>query len=139
MIDVARRHVESADVRNISLAMADGGALCFAAEVFDAVFMSFTLELFDSDIPLILAEIRRVLRFDGRLGVVAMADSEGAGAMVNLYHWAHRHWPHVVDCQPIDVVGVLRRAGFETQAVHSAVIWGLPVIAAVGIAKSTGT
>jgi ubiquinone/menaquinone biosynthesis C-methylase UbiE len=111
--------------------VADGNALCFSAEAFDAVFISFTLELFDSDIPRVLAEIKRVLRFNGRLGVVAMAESERPGAMINLYRWMHRRWPHVVDCQPIDVVGILRLAGFEMQAIHLRSIWGLPVLATV--------
>jgi ubiquinone/menaquinone biosynthesis C-methylase UbiE len=133
MMEVARRRIESAGRANVSLVVADARVLCFDAEAFDAVFMSFTLELFDSQIPRVLAEVRRVLRAKGRLGVVAMANAEENSAMTDLYQWMHRHWPHVVDCQPIDVVGVLRFAGFKTQAHHSATVWGLPVIAAVGV------
>lgn len=133
MIDVARRRVESASRRNVSIVAADARALCFGAEAFDAVFMSFALELFDAQIPRVLAEVRRVLRPDGRLGVVSMAVGDEHGAMSDLYRWMHRHFPHVVDCQPIDVVGVLRHSGFKTQAHHSATVWGLPVMAAVGV------
>ena len=116
----------------VTLAVADARFLCFGNDAFDAVFMSFTLELLDSDIPQVLTEIRRVLRPNGRLGVVAMATSDDPGAMINLYEWMHRRWPHIVDCQPTDVLRVLRGAGFDAHATNSVSICGLPVVGAVG-------
>ena len=76
MLAVARRTVAGAGADNVGLALNDARSLCFRDAVFDAVLMSFTLELLEFiDIPRVLAEIARVLRSDGRLAVVAMAEA----------------------------------------------------------------
>jgi ubiquinone/menaquinone biosynthesis C-methylase UbiE len=62
MIAVARTRIRSAGVRNVTLTIGDARVLCFRSSVFDAVFMSFTLELFEGAILNVLAEVRRVLR-----------------------------------------------------------------------------
>ena len=62
MMAVARRRVQSAALRNVTLTHCDARVLCFRSGVFDAVFMSFTLDLFEGAIPNVLAEVRRVLR-----------------------------------------------------------------------------
>jgi len=132
MMAVARTRIRSAGLRNVTLTIGDASVLCFRSEVFDAAFMSFTLELFDSAIPDVLAEVRRVLRVGGRVGVVAMANTGQTNAMIDVYQWVHRHWPHFVDCTPIDVVGVLRAAGFQTETAGATAVWTLPVVAAIG-------
>jgi demethylmenaquinone methyltransferase/2-methoxy-6-polyprenyl-1,4-benzoquinol methylase len=106
--------------------------LCFASSTFDAVFMAFTLELFESAIPQVLTEARRILKPAGRLGVVALAETIPANAMSRVYEWAHQHWPHFVDCRPIDVAGALRAAGFATTYEASTDMWTLPVAVVVG-------
>ena len=74
--------------------------------------MSFTLELFEpADVALVLADIRRVIRPTGRLGVVAMAESASSNAMIDAYKWLHRHFPHFVDCRPINVVDLSNVVG----------------------------
>jgi demethylmenaquinone methyltransferase/2-methoxy-6-polyprenyl-1,4-benzoquinol methylase len=70
------------------------------------------------------------------VGIVAMSDSGQANAMIDLYEWLHRRWPHFIDCRPIDVVGVLQKARVHARAAHVTAIWGLPVIAAIGIKAS---
>ena len=133
MMAVARTRIRSFGLRNVTLTIGDASVLCFRSNVFDAVFMSFTLELFESTIVEVLAEVRRVLQFGGRVGVVAMADTGQTNAMVDLYEWLHRRWPDFIDCRPIDVVRVLEAAHFHTSMAHMTAIWGLPVIAAVGV------
>lgn len=138
MLAVARQHLQSAAFDNVSLALADARRLCVRPERFDAVFMSFTLELFGRAMPDVLAEVRRVLRPQGRLAVVAMRDSGKTNAMTGLYSWARRRWPDFIDCRPIDAIGLLRAAGFQVSNSQNMAIWGLPVIAAVAI-KTPGS
>ncbi len=138
MMAVARERIESAALRQVTLSIGDASALSFTSQAFDAAFMSFTLELFDSAIPDVLTEVRRVLRVGGRLGIVAMAETDHTNAMIDLYGWLHRHWPHVVDCSPIDVGGVMRAAHFQTAIIETATIWSLPVVAAIGVKSPLG-
>jgi demethylmenaquinone methyltransferase/2-methoxy-6-polyprenyl-1,4-benzoquinol methylase len=138
MLAVARRRIRSAGLRNVTLTIGDASVLCFRSNTFDAVFMSFTLELFESTSAEVLAEVRRVLQVGGRVGVVSMADTGQTNAMIDLYEWLHRRWPDFIDCRPIDVVRVLQAALFHTSAAHTTAIWGLPVIAAVGV-KAAGS
>lgn len=135
MLDVAEKRVQAAGLgdRATELRLGDAKELPYAAASFDAVFLSFTLELFsETDIPRVLAEVSRVLLPEGRLGVVAMHDNGGESTMVNLYRFLHRHFPHIIDCQPIDTRAHLGRAGFEVIADEEISIWGLPVLAVVG-------
>jgi ubiquinone/menaquinone biosynthesis C-methylase UbiE len=132
MRTVAQRIVEHANRSNVAVILNDARSMCFQDAVFDAAFLSFTLELFDpSDITIVLAEIRRVLRPGGRLAVVAMATSEHSNVMIDLYQWLHRHFPHFVDCRPIDLSQLLGAASFiRIEDVHMSV-WGLSVGCAV--------
>lgn len=134
MADVAGHHLERAGLaeRVELLVEAVPPIPCGDGEL-DAVFMSFTLELFPAEvIPPVLAEVRRVLAPRGRLGVVAMTESRsGEGLLERAYKWMHEHFPHIVDCRPIDVEGVLEAAGFHVSAKEVIEIWTLPVTAAV--------
>lgn len=135
MLEVAEQRIRAAGLRDrvTELRLGDAKELPYGAASFDAAFSSFTLELFsETEIPLVLGEIYRVLRPGGRLGVVSMHDDGRKTAMVDLYRFLHRHFPHIVDCQPIDAASHFERAGFEVVASDSVSIWGLPVLAIVG-------
>jgi ubiquinone/menaquinone biosynthesis C-methylase UbiE len=133
MLNVARKRAPGVDGSGVALAIDDARTLCFQNAVFDAAFMSFTLELFDpDDIPIVLSEISRVLRPAGRLGVVGMAQTIPINTMTEVYQWLHRHFPHFVDCRPIDVVGSLKLAKFDVTSDTTMSIWGLAVACAVG-------
>lgn len=84
----------------------------------------------------VLAEVHRVLRANGRLGVVAMAETGKTNPMIDLYQWAHRHWPHLVDCRPINVASVLQAPRFQTETAAASAIWTLPVVVAIGVKAS---
>jgi len=115
MLAQASAHLSREGLRDRAfLVCADGGMLPLADGSVDAVFTSFTLELFDTpEIPRVLAEWRRVLHPGGRVVVVGMSKAGGSDPMLRLYEWTHRHFPNFVDCRPIFVERALGEAGFS--------------------------
>jgi len=117
---------QSGLAEQIDLRLGDAASLPFNSAGFEAVFMSFTLELFDlPEIPIVLKECRRVLRPGGRIGVVALAKKDKAA--VRIYEWAHAKFPDFIDCRPIYVHFVLEKAGFHISERAERIMWGLPV------------
>jgi ubiquinone/menaquinone biosynthesis C-methylase UbiE len=138
MCRVAKARVRKALLsERVELTCGDAARLPYATQSFDAVYMSFTLELFDTpEVPIVLSECRRVLRAGGRLGVVAMSKRGKATLMTRLYEWAHRTLPRYVDCRPIFVRQALEDAGFHVEDVTTLSMWGLPVDILVGSLES---
>jgi demethylmenaquinone methyltransferase/2-methoxy-6-polyprenyl-1,4-benzoquinol methylase len=132
MCQVAVQRVASAGLSDrVDLRVAAIPPIPVAAREFDAAFMAFTLELFsDEIIPAVLQEVRRVLKRGGRFVVVAMDtgnEAQKKGFAERTYQWLHRHFPHFVDCRPIDVVRWLEHAGYTITHAKTVDIWGLPV------------
>jgi len=129
MLQVASRRLAEAGLTGQTyLLVGDGARLPYKDESFEAVFMSFTLELFDTpEMPEVLAECNRVLRPGGRLGVVSMLKSAQAGLAERLYEWAHVKLPAYVDCRPIQAQSLLLAAGFTLEKQQIRSMWGLPV------------
>jgi len=137
MLEVALKKLHDRKVADrVTLKIGDARQLPYDDDHFDAAFMSFTLELFPTeDMPMVLSELRRVLKSDGRLGIVAMAtvpDGERSSVLEKTYVWMHRHFPHIVDCQPIDVCRLLEDAHFTIASSQDVEIWTMPVRIAVG-------
>jgi demethylmenaquinone methyltransferase/2-methoxy-6-polyprenyl-1,4-benzoquinol methylase len=128
MIRLARRRLGQAGLSGVARAyQGDARRLPFADSSFDGVFMSFTLELFDSvDRATVLAECRRVLRPGGRLAIVSMSTSRRT-PMRALYERLHERFPRQLDCRPIDLPRALREAGFVPAAERQLSLWGLPI------------
>ena len=130
---IAKLLAEQGASDRVSLACGDAESLPFRADSVDAVFMSFTLELFDTpEIPVVLAECRRVLRPGGRIGVVAMQQNDPPGTALRMYAWAHTLFPNYVDCRPIFASQAIKEAGFTVIADGRGAMWGLPVRIVVG-------
>lgn len=129
MCEITRSKVEKAGFsKRVQLVNGDALNLLFQGSSFNAIFMSFTLELFDTpEIPLVLKECQRVLKKNGRLCVVAMKLKHDPTPMLKLYEWAHKIFPNYVDCRPIFVREMLEEAGFRTLDATELSSWGLPV------------
>ncbi len=134
MLRLAKAHVAGAGLRErVALRRGDAAELPWPDGSMDAVFICFTLELFDTpEIPAVLGECRRVLRPSGRI-VVAGLSKQGAGrSAVKMYEWGHRHFPNFLDCRPIYVRAALEEAGFKIQTALRKRLW-LPVEIVLGV------
>jgi ubiquinone/menaquinone biosynthesis C-methylase UbiE len=115
MIDISRKLAESEGCdERIELTCGDALHLPYESGSFDGIFMSFTLELFDTpEIPLVLSECKRVLKAGARIVIVGMSRITPEGLMTGMFEWTHKHFPNYLDCRPILVQGALEDAGFE--------------------------
>lgn len=135
MLERSRARIQKAGLASqVMLACANGLALPFPSQRFQAVFMSFVLELFDTpEIPIVLAECRRVLQRPGRLGVVSLSRVGDRSRIRTIYEWGHERWPGLLDCRPIWPCQALQESGFRIQAAEVRSLWGLPVEIVVGV------
>lgn len=129
MQGVARRRLRRHGLTETAhLVRGDATRLPFRDGAVDAVFMSFTLELFDDDEQRVVArECRRMLTDGGRLVVVSLTSRGKPKTARRLYERAHRRWPGLVDCRPIAVTDLCSRAGLTPTATQRVRIAGLPV------------
>ena len=133
MCRLARRRL-SVESQTVGVVVqGDGGQLPFDDSRFDAAFMSFTLELFDTpQIAVVAAETYRILRPGGRITVVSLRKEDPAPLMQRGYEWGHSTFPKLLDCRPIRVGQALAEAGFVIEDDQRLSMWGLPVALVVG-------
>ena len=138
MVRVTKTRLDKARLMDrVELYCGDAMSLPYGDHTFDAIFMSFTLELFDTpEIPKILNEVKRVLKFDGRIGITSMSKENGGSLLLRFYEWAHRKWPKYIDCRPIYVEQSLRDVGYRIRRKNKVSLFGLPGEIVVAIQKS---
>ncbi len=111
----------------------DAAQLPYPAGSLDGVFMSFTLELFDTpEIPKVLDECKRVLRPGGRIVVVGMSKEGPKDPLVNVFEWTHKHFPKFLDCRPIYVRRAMEKAGLSVRKALTRHMW-IPVEIILGV------
>lgn len=128
MRKVAWQRLENAGLADrVELRCGNATWLPYRSCSMNAVFMSFTLELFDTpEIPNVLGECMRTLKRGGRTVVVGMSKQAGQGLAVRTFEWAHRHFPGLLDCRPIYVRRALEESGFLVEETAIERIW-IPV------------
>jgi demethylmenaquinone methyltransferase/2-methoxy-6-polyprenyl-1,4-benzoquinol methylase len=129
MAKIAHQRLAKAGLAGrIGLLRSDTLPIPFPDEIFDGVFSSFTLELFDSPlIPEVLSECGRVLKPGGRLVAVSLSKDRPLPWMGRLYEHLHDKYPRLLDCRPIPIQSLLSGSKFEVQSVRESSMWGLPV------------
>ena len=129
MIGVSQARVQKAGLSDrVELTQGDAAELPYEESFFDAVYTSFTLELFDTpEIPIVLSECKRILRPGGRICVVGMSKKGRSGLMVRLYEWTQFNFTKFVDCRPIYLADAIKEAGFKVVSVIEMSMFGLPV------------
>ncbi len=140
MLLASKRRLERAGLWNrVELTCEDATKMPYAANTFDAVFSSFALELFDSpEIPQVLGEVRRVLKPNGRVGVVSMSKEDATSPLLRLYEWLHEILPQYIDCRPIYVERSIKDAGFGIQYKERVSLLGLPGDIVIGTKSLVG-
>lgn len=115
MVEISHKLAEKEDLyKRIELFCGDAIHLPYDSETMDGIFMSFTLELFDTpEIPLVLAECKRVLKPGGRIVIVSMSRAMPKGLIMEMFEWTHQHFPNFLDCRPILVQQALEDAKFS--------------------------
>ncbi|MBM3707654.1 MAG: methyltransferase domain-containing protein [Actinobacteria bacterium] len=143
-IDISPKMVEKTNIKiknkllqdRIKLTVGDALRLPYSDSKFSVVFISFTLELFDTpEIPMVLKEVNRVLKKGGRLGVVSLSKENGNSLFLRLYEWAHIKFPKYIDCRPIFVCNSIEGAGFNILFKKKTKIFLAPIEIVIGLRK----
>ena len=127
MVEITRAKLEAGGLSHlVDLRRGDALKLPYEDSYFDAVFLSFVLDLFDNpDLPVVLGECRRVLKPEGRLVNVSL---QQADTLANdLYVTIHETFPRLVDCRPIPAATLLEEAGFRIEQAEERSMLGLRV------------
>lgn len=134
MLKLARDLVTRRGVGDhVTLWQGDATALPLSSNSVDGIFMSFTLELFDTpEIPRVLAECRRVLVPGGRLAVVSVSREQPRDPLTRAFEWTHEHFPNLLDCRPIHASRAIETAGFRIDSSQVQRMW-IPVEIVLGL------
>lgn len=127
MTEKTLKRLTEEEQRRVHLNCGDAVSLPYPDRQFDKIFMSFTLELFDTpEIPMVLQECQRVLKDGGKIAIISMS-KRVENIMVKLYEWFHKKLPRQVDCRPIYTRELLEKEGFPIVEEIQKSLCGLPV------------
>ncbi|NHJ40236.1 MAG: methyltransferase domain-containing protein [Asgard group archaeon] len=136
MISKTQKRLKKSKIKkNIHLICGDATILPYKKEVFNGIFICFTIELFDfDDILLILKEAKRVIQKEGRICIVTISNRR-KNLMTRIYDWFHRKMPRIIDCRPIEVKKFIDEVSLEVADEKEMTMWGLPVDIIIALKK----
>jgi demethylmenaquinone methyltransferase/2-methoxy-6-polyprenyl-1,4-benzoquinol methylase len=109
---------------------ADACALPFVASSFDRLFSSYVIDLIPlTDIPVLLADFRRVLKPGGRMALVSLTEGIDlpSRTVVALWKTAYALRPSACGgCRPLQLAALVCQAGFCQISRHVVVQMGVP-------------
>ncbi len=118
MLAKAQQVVKAAGYDNVNLQVADTHHLPFPDGTFDVLYNSYMFDLMPlADIPVVLAEFRRVLKPAGRLALVNMSKQDDTG--MNAYERLYSRLPQglvpylLLGCRPVLLQNFVVAAGFQ--------------------------
>jgi ubiquinone/menaquinone biosynthesis C-methylase UbiE len=113
MLKLAYRRLKRSRRINIHLCRGDAIALPFRDRGFDKILSCYMLDLLDErDLPVVLAEFRRVLNVTGRLVVINMAKQ--SPTFNRLWMSVYRRNPLLVGgCHPIGAAARIEKCGWH--------------------------
>jgi ubiquinone/menaquinone biosynthesis C-methylase UbiE len=87
MVEISQKRIDEEGMGKwVALSCGDALHLPYESKSLDSVFMSFTLELFDTpEIPVVLGECRRVLKPEGRIVVIGMSRALPEGLLMEFF------------------------------------------------------
>jgi len=116
MVKLSKERLEKEGLKErAELQEGNARKMSYRDNMFDAVYMASTLELFDTpDIAKVLREIKRVLKPTGRLGVVSIAkEGHEDSKILKFYEWLHQKIPKYASCRPIYVEDSIKDTGYK--------------------------
>ncbi len=99
----------------VDLREGDARKMAYKKELFDAVYIASTLELFDTpDIPKVLIEIKRVLKPTGRLLAISISrKNRECSKIIKIFEWQHQRFSQNASCRPIYLEESLINVGYK--------------------------
>ena len=129
-----KRVVKDGSPNRVELCRGDATRLPFIENAFDAVFMSFALEVLDTpEIPEVLVQIKKVLKPGGRLGIVDMSKEDGKSVFLKAYECIHSKCPKFFGSRPIYAEQFVSDAGYRIRSKERIKIFRLPAEIIVAI------
>jgi demethylmenaquinone methyltransferase/2-methoxy-6-polyprenyl-1,4-benzoquinol methylase len=129
MLEITSKVIKNIGLSDrVELKCGDATNIPFSTDYFDKIFISFTLELFDTpEIPFVLDECRRVLKDNGLICVISMSKNSKPGLMLKIYEWCHEHFEKYVDCRPVYLDKLLTDNKFSPEKIIIKKPLGLPI------------